>query len=124
MALGLTLHLTPQNLPAAYEYLRACEPFCRLRLPEADDVPFRVTRHKDRYGHMWGDKRSSNAEIVLSESCIGSSAKLIEKMAHEMIHLYQHIHKRETPNTQHNADFKRIARTVCRVHLFDFKDFV
>jgi hypothetical protein len=73
---------------------------------------------------MWGDKRSPNAEIALSETSIGSSAKLIEKMAHEMIHYYQHVRRRETANTEHNAEFKRLAREVCRIHLFDFKDFV
>lgn len=120
----MALRLTTDNLPAAYEYLRACEPFCRWKLPHADEVEFRVTRHRDRYGHMWGNKRSTDAEIALSESSIGSSIKLIEKMAHEMTHLHQHLHGGETANTEHNAAFKRLAREVCRVHLFDFKDFV
>lgn len=120
MALGLNT----DNLPAAYEYLRACEPFRRWGLPEADEVPFKVTRHRDRYGHMWGDKRSANAEIALSEANIGSSNKLIEKMGHEMIHFHQHLRRSETPGTQHNAEFRRLARQVCRIHGWDFKDFV
>lgn len=120
----MALRLTTENLPAAYEYLRACEPFRRLGLPEADAVAFRVSGHKDRYGHMRGDVRSPGAEIAISEACVGSSAKLIETMAHEMVHLYQHIARTETSGTQHNADFKRLARAVCREHLFDLKAFV
>jgi hypothetical protein len=111
-------------MPAAYEYLRAEGPLSALKLPHADEVQFRVTRHRDRYGHVWGDKRSVDAEIALSDVNIGSTAKLVERMAHEMIHLYQHRARRETANTQHNAEFKRRARAVCAYHLFDFKDFV
>jgi hypothetical protein len=115
---------THKNMPTAYEYLRSCEPLCRWKLPEADEVVFRVTRHKDRYGHQWGDQRAPGGEIALSEVNIGSSDKLLEKMAHEMIHHHQHLRGTETAGTQHNAEFKRLARAVCAVHLWDFKDFV
>lgn len=107
-----------------YEYLRASRPFRGLKLPHADDVGFFITRHKDRYGHMSGYRRSKEAEIAISELLIGSSVKLAEKMAHEMIHLYQHIYQTETPNTQHNAEYKRLARAVCNEHWFDYKDFL
>lgn len=114
-------------LAGAYEYLRASEPFCRWKLPhaeESDEVGFYVTGHRDRFGHMHGDKRSPNAIIAVSESCVGSSIKLIEIMGHEMIHLYQHRQRTETAGTMHNAEFKRLAREVCRIHMFDFKAFV
>lgn len=120
----MALRLTHENLPAAYEYLRACEPFRRWKLPEADEIGFKVTRHKDRYGHLHGDIRSPNADIAISERCVGSTAKLLQIMAHEMIHLKQHVEKTETSNTQHNAEFRRLAKAVCREHMFDFKDFV
>jgi hypothetical protein len=120
----MALRLTTENLPAAYEYLRACEPFCRWGLPEADEVAFRVSRHKDRFGHMRGDAGSPGAEIAVSEACVGSSARLIEVVGHEMIHLHQHMRKTETSGAQHNAEFKRLARQVCAEHVFDFKAFV
>lgn len=120
----MSLHLTPEMLEHAYEYLRASRPFRSWKLPHADEVGFFITRHKDRYGHMHGYKRSEEAEIAISELNIGSSVKLLEKMAHEMIHLYQHRQKTETPNTQHNAEYKRLARGVCNEHWFDYKDFV
>lgn len=120
----MAFRLTHENLPAAYEYLRACEPFRRWKLPEADDLGFKVTRHKDRFGHLHGDVRSPGADIAISEACVGSSAKLLEIMSHEMIHLRQHIRGTETGNTQHNAEFKRLASQVCGVHQFDLKAFV
>lgn len=120
----MSLHLTPELLERAYEYLRASRPFRNWKLPEADELGFEVSRHKDRYGHMHGYVRSPDADIAISECSVGSSTTLIEKMAHEMIHLKQHVHKTETANTQHNAEFKRLARVVCAEHMFDFKDFV
>lgn len=119
----MALRLTHENLPAAYEYLRACEPFDKMRLPEADEVGFSVTRHKDRYGHTVGFQRSTEATIGISEVCVGSTLKLHETMSHEMLHLYQHLRRTETPGVQHNAEFKRLARIVCRIHVFDPKSF-
>lgn len=43
-------------------------------------------------------------------------------MAHEMIHLHQHLRKTET-RAQHNAEFKRLAAQVCAQHIFDPKSF-
>jgi hypothetical protein len=120
----MALRLTHENLPAAYEYLRSCAPFRRWGLPHADELEFKVTRDKDCWGYMHGDVRSPNAVIAISEIRTGSSATLLQVMAHEMTHLRQHVRKTETANTQHNAEFMRLARQVCRHHVFDFKAFV
>lgn len=120
----MVLRLTHENLPAAYEYLRACEPFCRWKLPEADFVGFQVSRRRDRYGHTIGDVRSPDAVISISEVCVGSTIRLLETMAHEMIHLHQHLRKSESAGTQHNAEFRKLARAVCKQHVFDTKAFV
>ena len=45
-------------------------------------------------------------------------------MAHEMIHIRQAIRGTTTANTQHNAEFHRIADRVCRIHGFDRKAFI
>jgi predicted metal-dependent hydrolase len=45
-------------------------------------------------------------------------------MAHEMIHLKQGISKTETPNAVHNAEFWRIAKSVCKRFGWDEKTFV
>src|SRR5215475_4729604 len=48
------LHLTPEALENAYEYLRATLPFRRWNLPHADELVFRVMGARDRYGHFKG----------------------------------------------------------------------
>jgi hypothetical protein len=40
-----------------------------------------------------------------------------------MIHLHQMRWKLETANTEHNADFRKRAARVCRLHGFDPKVF-
>jgi hypothetical protein len=120
----MALRLTHENLPAAYEFLRACQPFHRWNLPEADAVEFKVTRDRDCWGYMHGDVRSPDAAIGISEIRVGSAATLLQVMAHEMIHLRQHVRRTETSNTQHNAEFMRLARLVCKHHCFDLKAFV
>lgn len=56
--------------------------------------------------------------ITMSESVIGHWSTLSETMAHEMIHLYQSINKRQT-KTEHNLDFRKLAKEVCREFGFD-----
>jgi hypothetical protein len=118
----MTLRLTPDMLAASYEYLRACPPFKTWGLPEADDIAFSVTRHKDRFSHMVGEHRSPNAEIAVSEHKVGCTRVLMESMAHEMIHLHQHRKKLDRGG-HHNADFQRRAKRVCSLHGFDSKTF-
>lgn len=116
----MALRLTPENLPAAYEYLRACEPFRRWKLPEADDVRFCVTREVWTAGYHRGEQRVfDDHEIGISELCVASTDVLMQRMSHEIIHLFQRRNRLETKNTQHNADFRRRAGAVCRVHVFD-----
>jgi hypothetical protein len=115
--------LTPDILEAAYEYLRATPPFKGWRLPEGDEIGFIVSRRPDRFSHMQGYVRSSQAEISISEKLVGSTCVLIEAMAHEMVHLRQHLRRTETANTEHNAEFYRLAKRVCAVHGWDFKTF-
>jgi hypothetical protein len=119
----VSLRLTPDILAAAYEYLRATPPFRGWRLPHADEIGFTVSRHRDRHSHLIGYVRSTEAEIAVSEMVVGSSLTLIEAMAHEMVHLKQHLRRSETSKTAHNAEFRRLAALVCRHHHFDPKTF-
>lgn len=120
----MVLRLTPELLEGAYEYLRASSSLRGLKLPHHDEIGLKVTREKDSYGWMHGDQRSVDADIGISECCVGSTHMLVQVMAHEMIHLYQHRRGKETPNTKHNAEFRKIGRAVCAEHVFDFKAFV
>jgi hypothetical protein len=114
------LHLTPEALENAYEYLRSTLPFRRMNLPHADEMMFRVMGARDRFGHFKGRIKDNSDlnEIALSQAKVRSTAMLMETMAHEMIHLHQH-EKGSCTRGVHNAHFRRTAARVCRIHGFD-----
>jgi hypothetical protein len=118
------LHLTPDILAGAYDYLRVCPPFRRWKLPPSDEIEFIVTQVLKPQACYEKYRHENRHAISVSNRRIGTSANLIDVMAHEMIHLYQAITKTETPNTEHNAEFDRLARIVCRHHGFDLKNFI
>lgn len=120
------LHLTPEMLEQAYEYLRASTPFCHWRLPQADEVSFQVLGARDRFGHFRGrHRRPSGAngfsEIAISCRLVHSTELLMATMAHEMIHLYQD--ENGWARGHHNSQFRRLAKRVCSAHGFDFAQF-
>lgn len=121
---GGVLHLTPEILVGAYEYLRVTLPFRRMNLPHADDVVFRVLGARDRFGHFRGRFKTMPDlnEIGVSQRMVHSTQTLMATMAHEMIHLYQHESGGCT-RAVHNAHFRRIAARVCRIHGFDLATF-
>ena len=115
----------PQHLAAAYDCLRAFPPFTRFHLPPSEGVIFRVTRHNDRQAHYTRDsKAQKNHEIVISELYVGQFNTLMHTMAHEMIHFYQDFAKTATTASKHNAEFRSIARQVCRQFDWDYKQFI
>lgn len=120
----MALRLTHENLPAAYEYLRACEPFCRWKLPHADELEFRVTRHGDRFGHFRAEKGGKWPEFSVSENMVTTTALLLETLGHEMIHLKEHVDGVKWRGGDHGPQFLRVARSVCRIHGFDLEAFV
>jgi len=118
----MSLPLTPDVLEAAYNYLRTCPPIRTWKLPEADAVEFHVSAAKDREGD-WEVKNGRHS-LRISWRTIGQTDSLMQVMAHEMVHMFQHISKSETANVVHNMRFKQLARMVCRVHGWDAKKFV
>lgn len=120
----MALRITPDIIEGAYEFLRLTPPFKKWNLPHADDVEFVVARHHRYLGYHRGVqyKRHSH-EIGISEVCVGHTNTLLRVMAHEMIHQHQQRTRSDTPNTAHNADFKRLARLVCRHHGWDEREF-
>ena len=121
---GGKLHLTPDCLENAYEYLRTTLPFRRMNLPHADNLVFRVMGARDRFGHFRGRIKTTPElnEIGVSIRVVKSTDLLMATMAHEMIHLFQH-EKGSFSRSDHNAEFKRVAERVCRVHGFDRESF-
>ncbi|MBI3678442.1 MAG: SprT-like domain-containing protein [Proteobacteria bacterium] len=120
----MALRLTPEIIEGAYEFLRRTPPFKNWRLPHADDVEFVVSRHPLQLGYYRGISRDLHAhEIGISETCVGHTNTLLRTMAHEMIHQHQQRARSETANTEHNAEFKRLTRLVCRHHGWDEREF-
>lgn len=113
-------------LEAAYDFLRTTPPFLRWRLPESDDVVFRVLNsNKDFGAYHYQDGAHT---IDCSCKMVGHTETLMSLMAHEMIHLRLALTGQEYKNikakpTIHNAAFKRYAAQVCRYHGFDPKAF-
>ena len=118
----MTLRLTPEMLAAAYEFLRASAPFRAWGLPHADDVEFHVIGARDRRGHYCRGE-SARHRIAISAANVGHSETLLRTIAHEMLHLYQNERGSETSKTEHNAEFRRLARAVCLHHGFDPRAF-
>jgi predicted SprT family Zn-dependent metalloprotease len=106
------VNITPDILHAAYEYLRACPPFKRWKLPHADVIEFHVIRHQSTAGRC----HKNPLRIDISHELIKRTHSLMETMAHEMIHLYL---DRLGVRSEHGADFKRCAALVCKHHGFD-----
>jgi hypothetical protein len=121
----MALKLSPELIAAAYEFLRVTAPFRSWRLPPAGEVEFVVSRHRFAVGYHRGARRKTRShEIGISEVCVGHTNTLLRTMAHEMIHQYQQRARSETAHTEHNAEFVRLARLVCRYHGWDEREFL
>lgn len=114
----MTLRLTPYVLEAAYSFLRETAPFKGWKLPEADLVGFHVVPDPK----MYADFGIENGVPIIrvSEAKNGHVLTLLTTMAHEMVHLRQHM---IGAKDAHGASFKRMAAAVCRAHGFDIRAF-
>jgi hypothetical protein len=116
----MTLRLTPDMLAAAYDFLRAAEPFKGWKLPEAEELGFHVVRDPKIFADF--GMENGVAVIRVSEARNGHAVTLLATMAHEMIHLHQHRRKLDRGG-DHNADFRARAARICALHGFDPKTF-
>lgn len=119
----MSLPLTPHVLAAAYEYLRATQPFSGWKLPHADEVEFGVTRHRDREGDHSTYRRTTEHIIRVSTYYVKTTQTLLVCLAHEMIHEYMERSK-ITQRNDHGTRFKRLATRVCSVHGWDVEKFL
>ena len=117
------LTLTPEMIAGTYELLRLTPPFRSWKLPHADEIEFKVTRQIQPQAFYEKYVRLNEHLIAVSDARIGTLANLVDVTAHEMIHLYEEIAGTTTPGTEHNAQFDKWARLVCRHHGFDYKQF-
>lgn len=116
----MTLPLTPEMLRGAYEYLRACPPFRRWKLPPAEEVAFYVGGSRTNSGEYGYEKGAH--WIRVSDRHAGHTATLLFILAHEMVHLKQGLRRPGTKLT-HDAEFRRLSARVCKLHGFDPKMF-
>lgn len=111
--------LTPERLAATYDYLRVWPPFSRWGLPDSDAIIFRTTERRDCFGEITYEPLT----IMASTALHWQVEPLMKTMAHEMLHLRQHLARTEN-RSQHNAEFKRIAKAICKRYGWDFGQFV
>lgn len=119
----MSLPLTKERLRAVYAALRHFPPFSRMKLPAPDLVQFNIRRTKALDGEYARWCGSDDHMIDISVARNGHWQTLSVTMAHEMIHLHQARAKTESRG-QHNADFQRIGKIICRRFGWDFKQFI
>lgn len=93
------------------------------KLPHADAIIFTVNKHPTCLGtYQYGP--GERHEITCSMRNVGHTDTLLRTVGHEMVHLYQLLQGTDgRGNTQHNRDFERLAKRVCRYHGWDEKLF-
>lgn len=112
--------LTPARLAAVYECLRAFPPFSGWNLPHSSQVKFTLSKRKDAQAEYTPGQPHW---IMVSMPFHHHYSTLHATMAHEMLHLYQDIHKRAN-RAQHNADFRLKAAAICRRYGWDVGQFI
>jgi hypothetical protein len=114
------MHITPDILESAYEFLRRTPPFKGWHLPPSDEVEFHAVPLKD---HCADYSVVDGTHVI--RVCILRHAHLyavVISVAHEMCHLRQQI-AAPHDKAHHGAYWKRLAKQVCRIQGFDPKTF-
>lgn len=114
------MHLTPEVLEGAYEFLKTTPPFARWKLPAADDVSFTVIGAANIRGTFWEGLPGEHMAIGISGSCLSHTTPMLVTMAHEMCHMKAWMTWR---TKTHGAVWRRLANSVCTHHGFDPKEF-
>lgn len=102
--------VTAETVRAVYVMLLCFPPFSRWSLPPPEKVNFCVAPLKS----MWGDFDPNNHTIRISTVNVTTFLSLVTAVAHEMVHLKQDVSGRWPAKDAHNADFKRMAKQVCK----------
>ena len=115
------MHLTPNILAAAYEYIRSVAPASDWKLPPAEQVEFRVSRDKNALGTHTTYKWTKEHIITISSSKISHSDTLLQVLAHEMVHAAMAEAGNEP--VSHNRAFWERAVPLCANMGWDPKAF-
>lgn len=119
----MTLPLSKEILAAAYDFLAVTPPFNKWNMPPSDEIGFKVSRSRSRFGfYRWDGTRHT---ITISSNSVAYSGTLMSTLSHEMIHLHLEelgMDGRGGTNT-HTGAFRSLAEEVCKYHGFDHKAF-
>lgn len=111
--------VTPKRMRAVYGMLSQFPPFNRWSLPAPDRVRFYlISELKDEGGYNESDGRH---EIGVNPDLVHTMERLVRTVAHEMAHMKQEINGRRpgSKDEQHNREFHRLKRIICRDLGFD-----
>ena len=113
----------PKHLAVMYDCLRQLPPFDKWNLPGSEWVVFELPHRKDVMGEFIESTDATKPhKIKISAVVHDHTFNVVQTLAHEMLHLVQTIQKTSTP-AQHNQDFRKRAKLVCRLHGWDHKFF-
>lgn len=103
--------------------LTAFPPFNRWPMPDPKEVKFELLADSDiaEYSVDWNDRIT----IAVNADSNLTLLQIVETVAHEMVHVRQDQLGRlpEVKQAKHNAEFRRLARLVCRDLGFDVQRF-
>jgi hypothetical protein len=96
-----------------------------MKMPPEDRIKFVIKRNnlKAFATYQWDGKQHV---ISLSPIAISHLDTMIEKVAHEMIHMYLEengLESRSLDSDAHNKHFRKYAARVCKHHGWDPKAF-
>lgn len=116
--------VTPKRLRAVYAMLREMPPFDRWDLPPPGEVRFFVVTKPDQQA---GYNRSAKGKhsIGINADMHASILHLIRSTSHELGHMRQDLLGRRpaTKDEQHNREFRRLGRLICRDLGLDSENF-
>jgi hypothetical protein len=115
--------VTVRTIRAAYELLRAFHPFARWKLPPASEVRIELVSNLKTDGEYNFDGKRHT--IGVNPTTHYTLLDLVETVAHEMAHMRQELTGKRpaTKDDQHNPEFHRLARLICRDLGFNGKRF-
>ena len=109
--------VTAERILAVYVMLRAFPPFNRWGLPakiNTEAVPYKSFR---------ADFNPNTHTMRVSYVKVTTFHCLVEAVGHEICHMRQDKIGRWPVKDEHNADFQRMAKQVCKHFPFDFGNF-
>ena len=103
------MFLCPDTMAHCYDMVIAASPTLQgWNLPPSEDVKFKVTKHKMRYGHH--EVISGVHHIAMSKINVTSFQTLISTMVHEQVHIHQD--QTGLPRSDDKA-FEKFADRLC-----------